>query len=102
MISTRKPRFVKLQRQSKLFLGDCRKRNSLRSFPATPELQLRVSYINPAIDRWAKESTLAGKIPMYRVPITARINASTEAGENWRPVISLSDSLKYISTVTRR
>ena len=23
-----------------------------------------IRYINPAIDRWARESTLAGKIPM--------------------------------------
>jgi len=41
-------------------------------------------YIRPAMECWAKERMLEGKIPMYRVPAAARIKAMTEAEENTR------------------
>ena len=57
-------------------------------------------YINLTMDCCAKARTLLGKMPIYKTPNVAMITAITEAGENDKPEISLSGSLKYINTVT--
>ena len=60
------------------------------------------SYSNPVMDRCAKARISEGNIPIYKTPHVEMIMAITEVGENDKPDISLSASLKYINTVTRK